>query len=82
MSTIVDDRAVHRVGLATTQRTDKPRITSAASVAFQRDTCHAHQHRDAAIRNHTALLTAMGRTRADIAATIAALRREAGLDQG
>lgn len=50
-------------------------------LAFQRDTGHVHPHR-AAIRNYAALLAAMGRTQADIAATIAALHREAGLNQG
>ena len=51
-------------------------------LAFQHDTGHAHPHRDAAIRNYTALLAAMGKSEADVAATIAALLREAGLDQG
>ena len=50
-------------------------------LAFQRDTGHAHPHRDAAIGNYTALLAAMGRGKADIAATIATLHREVGLDQ-
>ena len=50
-------------------------------LAFQRDTGHAHPHRDAAIGNYTALLAAMGRGKSDIAATIATLHREVGLDQ-
>jgi hypothetical protein len=48
-------------------------------LAFQRDTGHAHPHRDAAIRNYRALLAAMGKTEAEIAATLQALRRETGL---
>ncbi len=51
-------------------------------LAFQRDTGHTHPHRDAAIANYADLLAAMGKSEADIAATIAALFREAGLDQG
>ena len=51
-------------------------------LAFQRDTGHAHPHRDAAIANYTGLLAAMGKTEADINATLAALAREAGLDPG
>ena len=50
-------------------------------LAFQRDTGHAHPHRDAAIRNYADLLAAMGRSEADIAAAIAALRHEVGLEQ-
>jgi hypothetical protein len=48
-------------------------------LAFQRCTGHVHPHHDAAIANYRGLLAAMGRTEADIAATIAALLREAGL---
>ena len=47
--------------------------------AFQRDTGHTHPHRDAAIANCTDMLTAMGRTEAEIAAELTALHREAGL---
>ena len=50
-------------------------------LAFQRDTGHTHPHRDAAIRNYTTLLAAMGRSQTDIAAAIATLYRDAGLDQ-
>ncbi len=50
-------------------------------LAFQRDTGHAHPHRDAAIGNYRRLLVAMGRSEAEIAAAIATVRREAGLDQ-
>jgi hypothetical protein len=48
-------------------------------LAFQRDTGHAHPHRDAAIRNYAGLLDAMGRTQPEIAATLATLWHEAGL---
>ncbi len=51
-------------------------------LAFQRDTGHAHPHRDAAIANYTGLLAAMGKTEAEIKATLVALAREAGLDPG
>jgi len=64
--------------------TDRPgeaeplmRRALAIFLAFQRDTGHAHPHRDAAIRNYAGLLTAMGRTEADIAAALAALHGEA-----
>ena len=50
-------------------------------LAFQRDTGHAHPHRDAAIGNYAALLTAMGKSEAEIGAALAALHREAGLDE-
>jgi hypothetical protein len=46
---------------------------------FERDTGHAHPHRDAAIENYGGLLTDMGKSAADIAASIAEVRREAGL---
>ena len=49
-------------------------------LAFQRDTGHAHPHRDAAIANYTGLLAAMGKTEAEIHASLVALAREAGLD--
>ena len=49
-------------------------------LTFQRDTGHAHPHRDAAIRNYTRLLAAMGQGEAEIAAVITALWREAGLE--
>ena len=48
-------------------------------LAFERATGHAHPHRDAAIRNYTSLLAEMGKSEAEIAATIATLSREAGL---
>ena len=50
-------------------------------LAFQRDTGHAHTHRDAVIGNYTRLLAAMGRSEAEIKAALATLRREAGLGQ-
>ena len=51
-------------------------------LAFQRDTGHAHPHRDAAINNYAALLTDMGKTEAEIIAALTALFRAAGLDPG
>jgi tetratricopeptide (TPR) repeat protein len=51
-------------------------------LAFQRATGHAHPHHDGAIANYTDLLGAMGKSEADIAAALAALWREAGLDPG
>ena len=51
-------------------------------LAFQRDTGHAHPHRDAVIANYAALLAAMGKTEADINSALMALAREAGLDPG
>jgi tetratricopeptide (TPR) repeat protein len=48
---------------------------------FERDTGHAHPHRDAAIGNYSILLTDIGKSETEIAATIAAVRREAGLDR-
>jgi tetratricopeptide (TPR) repeat protein len=50
-------------------------------LAFQRDTAHAHPHRDVVTGNYAALLAAMGRSEVDIAAAIAALRHEVGLEQ-
>ena len=50
-------------------------------LAFEHATGHAHPHRDAAIGNYTGLLAAMGKSEAEIPPAIAALRREAGLDQ-
>ena len=51
-------------------------------LAFQRDTGHAHPHRDAVTANYRGLLAAMGKSEAEIDAELAALHREAGLDQG
>jgi hypothetical protein len=51
-------------------------------LAFQRDTGHAHPHRDAAIGNYAGLLIATGKTEAEIIAALTALFREAGLDPG
>ena len=48
-------------------------------LTFQRDTGHAHPHRDAAIRNYTRLLSEMGRDKAAIRAAIESAHREAGL---
>jgi len=50
-------------------------------LAFQRDTGHAHPSRDAVIGNYTTLLAAMGRSAPEIAAALATVFREAGLDQ-
>ena len=50
-------------------------------LAFQRDTGHAHPHRDDAIGNYAGLLAAMGRNEQEIAAAIATVRREVGLDK-
>jgi tetratricopeptide (TPR) repeat protein len=50
-------------------------------LAFQRDTGHAHPHRDAGIANYRRLLAAMGRSEAEIEAVLATLRHEVGLDQ-
>jgi tetratricopeptide (TPR) repeat protein len=50
-------------------------------LAFEHATGHAHPNRDAAIGNYAGLLAAMGKSEAEIAAAIAALRREAGPDQ-
>jgi hypothetical protein len=49
-------------------------------LAFQRDTGHAHPHRDVAIGNYAGLLAAMGRSEADIKAALVALYREVGLE--
>jgi tetratricopeptide (TPR) repeat protein len=46
---------------------------------FEHSNGHAHPSRDAAVGNYTHLLAATGKSKAEIAATIAALRREAGL---
>jgi tetratricopeptide (TPR) repeat protein len=51
-------------------------------LAFQRDTGHAHPHRDAAISNYAALLTTMGKTQSEIGAAIQALLHEAGAELG
>jgi hypothetical protein len=50
-------------------------------LAFQRDTGHAHPHRDTVIRNYRGLLAAIGRSEAEIEAELATLRHEVGLDQ-
>jgi hypothetical protein len=50
-------------------------------LAFERATGHTHPHRDLAIGNYAELLVAMGKSEAEIAATLATLRHEAGLDQ-
>jgi tetratricopeptide (TPR) repeat protein len=46
---------------------------------FQRDTGHAHPHRDAAIRNYSGLLSKMGHDEASIRTAIEDAVREAGL---
>ncbi len=50
-----------------------------APLAFEPAIGHAHPRRDAAIWNYAGLVTAMGKSATEIAATIATLRREAGL---
>jgi hypothetical protein len=47
----------------------------------ERATGHPHRHRDDAIGNYAHLLTAIGKTAAEVATTIAELRHEAKLDQ-
>ena len=44
-----------------------------------RDTGHPHPHRDAALNNYDVLLQQMGRSEAEIAVEVQAVRREAGL---
>jgi hypothetical protein len=51
-------------------------------LAFQRGTGHAHRHRDPATAAYTGLLSALGKTEADINATLVALAREVGPDLG
>ena len=46
---------------------------------FQRDTGHAHPHRDATLNNYAMLLKEMGRSDAEIAAEHRAMMWEAGL---
>jgi hypothetical protein len=48
-------------------------------LAFQRETGHARPHRDASIRNHSALLSEIGRDQASVDAEIADAWCEAGL---
>jgi hypothetical protein len=50
-------------------------------LAFQRDTGHAHPHRDEAIGSYAGLLAAMGRSEVEIKAAFTTLRRETGLGQ-
>jgi hypothetical protein len=47
-------------------------------LAFQRDTGHAHPHCDAAINNYAAVLTAMGKTGAEVIALLTAPMQESG----
>ncbi len=49
-------------------------------LAFQRDTGHAHRFRDPATDAYSGLLAAMGKTEAEINATLVALGREVGLN--
>jgi tetratricopeptide (TPR) repeat protein len=51
-------------------------------LGFERDTGHAHPHRGAAINNYAALLSEIGKSEAEIVATLMALKRESGLDPG
>jgi hypothetical protein len=48
--------------------------------AFQCDIGHAHAHRDAALNNYVALLTAIAMREGEIVAALTALVREVGLD--
>jgi hypothetical protein len=57
------------------------RCALAILLAFQRDTGHVHPHRDVATANFGILLAAMGKSEAEIDAELAALWREAGLDE-
>ena len=50
-------------------------------LAFQRNTGYAHPHRDTVISSYTGLLAAMGQSEPEIAAALATVRREVGLDQ-
>ncbi len=49
---------------------------------FQRDTGHAHPHRDAAIGNYWGLLEAMGKSEDEIVATIRGMVEAAGISLG
>jgi tetratricopeptide (TPR) repeat protein len=49
-------------------------------LAFQRDTGHAHPHRDGALRNYTTLLSELGHDEAAIRAAIESAHHEAGPD--
>ena len=71
-------QATNRLGEA------KPLLRRALAIflAFQRDTGHAHPSRDTAIANYRVLLTAMGKSEAEIEADLAPLWREAGLEPG
>jgi hypothetical protein len=70
------------------QDTDRPgeaeplmRRAVAIFLAFQRDTGHAHPNRDPVIGNYRDLLAAMGRSQPEIAAALATVFREVGLDR-
>ena len=47
-------------------------------IDFERRTGHPHPHHDAAVRNYTRLLAAMGTSEAEIKAAIAALTDDGG----
>jgi hypothetical protein len=62
---------------------DQSQLRALAIVlAFQRNTGHAHPRRDAAIANYRGLLALMGKRAAEIAAELATLPGEAGLELG
>jgi hypothetical protein len=48
-------------------------------LAFERDTGHAHPHRESAIQNYAHLLSELGHDLAAIRAAIESAHREAGL---
>jgi tetratricopeptide (TPR) repeat protein len=70
-------QATHRLGDAEPLM----RRSLAIFLAFQRDTGHAHPHRNDAIGNYADLLAAIGRSEPEIEAALATVRREVGLDQ-
>jgi hypothetical protein len=47
-------------------------------IDFERKNAHPHPHREAALRNYADLLAAMGKSGAEIKATIAGLTGEEG----
>ena len=53
----------------------------AISLAVRRDAGHAHPHRDVVRASDAGLLAAMGKSEADLAAALATLWREVGLER-
>ena len=62
----------------------EPLIRRALAIvlAFQRNTGHAHPHRDVAIANYSGLLALVGKNEAEIDVELAALHHDAGLEPG